>query len=135
MKKSLVLFSFLICILSANSQSESNKVKYELGFLDSYVIKIRIDSSIVKKRDYCIYKKGTICNLYRVKILSIVYYSPNSYLDSLYLKNTKYILVPEKFEDSLLMNNEYLVTVFGTPSKLYLGFNKIIYVHESSNYE
>ena len=132
--KTIVLFINLITVFFSYSQIRNSERKYELGFLDAHVIEIRIDSSINKAKDYCIYRKGTLCNLYRVNIKSIYFYSPNSYLDSAHINNMKHILIPSKFEDSLFANKDYLITVFGTPSRMYLGFSKILHLNEPDSY-
>lgn len=130
----MIIFLSLSTVLFASSQTEKDNKKYELGFLDAHVINIKIDSSIYKAKDDCIYKKGTLCNLYKVDIKVVYFYSPNTYLDSVYIKSMKYILVPSKYEDSLFKNKEYLITVFGTPSKMYLGFSNILHLNEPGRY-
>lgn len=89
--KFLITILLLLSYFSSTSQEHSNESKYELGFLDSYVIKVKIklDSPIAKGRDYCAYKKGTKCSLYKMAISEILY-SPRDGLDTLNMKKMPY---------------------------------------------
>jgi hypothetical protein len=101
MKEITIILLNLITVFFSYSQIEESEKKYELGFLDAHVIRIKVDSLINKAKDYCIYRKGTLCNLYRIDVMAVYFYSPDNTLDSINLKNIKYILVPSRIEDSL----------------------------------
>lgn len=126
----------LLSLLTARSQNAQKKVRFELNFSDSYVIKVKVkhDSSVVNGKDHCAYKKGTKCFLYPINI-SQVLYSPRKGLDSAKLKNIKYMLVPKKKAESLIKNNELILTAFKTPSDNYLAFSRILPNIEPSLYE
>jgi hypothetical protein len=111
--------------MSSDLRAQDDK-KYELYFADVFVIKVTLSNSVLQSKSYCVYKNGTLCNLYKINVDRILYCPGNTVMDSIKLLNIQYLLVPSSYGDSLVLGKELLITAMPSANVNYLAFSKIL---------
>lgn len=87
------LFFACFCLLFFEKGFTQQKPFYELSFDDTYIVKIDIGNVVAKERNTCLFGKAKAGVLVKVKILDLIYASPNAELDSLSLLKVAYMAI------------------------------------------
>lgn len=126
--KIIMRYLFLILYLNISWAcfSQTEKKKYYLDFADTYVLKIKIIKEIKVGKDNCSYKKGTSCNLFKIKVTEVVICPKNTFADSSSLLLMNYIVVPIKEASNIEEDSELVITARPSDSKNYLALSKIL---------
>jgi len=120
----LFLHAFLFSILFESEGQNANRIP--LDFADVYVLKVKFGENLLQKKSYCVYKNGTKCNLYKIKITSVLYCPLNTVFDSSGLKKLEYIIAPMVYTDSLKSGVEFLITAMPSTSNKYIALTRLL---------
>lgn len=116
---------FILSLQATNGQTGGEK-KYGLDFGDVYVINIKIKTNLLQNKSTCVYKNGTICNLYKIEILNVLYCPRNNVFDSIGLMKLEYIIAPVKWADTLNLDQSLLITAMPSSTNKYLALTRVL---------
>ena len=123
--KSILSCLYFILTMNLSAQQPAGKPVI-LGLMDTYVVRIKIDSRIVKERADCLYGENHHCNLYRITVLKVLECPHTLNLDSNKLFNVKFFVAPCR--DSTRFRKDSILIVTATPvhSDKYIALSKIV---------
>lgn len=119
----IVLF-FMLCNLTVIAQN--GEKRYGLGFGDVYVLNAEIEKNIFQNKSTCVYQRGTVCSLYKIKVTRVLYCPSNNVFDSSSLMNLEYIIAPIRWDEALKPGLDFLITAMPSSSSKYLALTRVL---------